>query len=214
MALASLFRGIRGVSRLWRRTPIIVVSGLPRSGTSMMMRMLAAGGVPILSDAIRSADESNPVGYFEFEPVKDLAKGAPSAWLDEARGKAVKIIAFLLTWLPETHEYRVLFMRRDLGEIVASQREMLARRGEPSASDDEHLPGIYAEHLETIARFLSRRKCFSTLDVDYRSVISHPEEEARRIAAFLRRDLDIAAMAAAVDSRLYRQRAQNQEPST
>lgn len=192
------------IRRLRRGQPIVVVSGLPRSGTSMMMRMLAAGGMPILSDSIRAADDSNPTGYYEFEPVKDLANGPPPRWLDEARGKAVKIISFLLTRLPETYDYRVIFMRRDLGEIVASQRDMLATRGESSESDQDRLAGLYVRHLEEVARFLQKRACFSTLEVDHRRVVDRPAEEARRVAAFLERPLDEIAMAAAVETRLYR----------
>ncbi len=172
----------------------------------MMMRMLAAGGVPILSDGIRTADDSNPAGYYEFEPVKNLAKDGHPAWLDEARGKAVKIVSSLLTWLPETHDYHVLFVRRDLREIVASQQAMLARAGDLDEFDAERLSGFYAHHLDEVARFLAKRRCFSTLDVEYRGVIDRPDEEARRIARFLRRDLDLTAMTAAVDPRLYRNR--------
>src|SRR5438128_12594498 len=110
--------------RLWRRVrygkPIIVVSGLPRSGTSMMMNMLLAGGMPLLTDGIRSADRSNPRGYFEFERTKELNKNGDLSWLPFARGKADKIISFLLTRLPETYDYRVIFVQRDLEDIIAS----------------------------------------------------------------------------------------------
>src|SRR5213593_4363024 len=122
------------VRRLRYGKPIVVVSGLPRSGTSMAMKMLEAGGMPILADGIRTPDISNPKGYYEFEPVKGLDKGGDVAWLAEARGKAVKIISFLLTWLPEHYDYRVIFMQRDLREVLASQNAMLAHRGEPSGS--------------------------------------------------------------------------------
>ena len=193
MSLASL------IQRFRRAPGIIVVSGLPRSGTSMMMRMLAAGGVPILTDDRRAPDANNPLGYFEFEPVKDLASGAEPRWLDQARGKAVKIVSFLLTWLPETHEYQVIFMRRGLREMTASQRDMLGEPGEPG-----RLERVYADHLEEVDRFLARRTCFSTLEVEHGHVIAHPEDEARRIAAFLGRPLDVSAMASAVDPRLYR----------
>jgi hypothetical protein len=194
------------VRRLRRRQSIVVVSGLPRSGTSMMMRMLAAGGVPVLSDDARPPDAANPAGYFEFAPVKELASGGAPAWLEGARGKAVKIVSFLLTWLPESHDYRVIFMRRDLGEVVASQQAMLAARGESVDENGDRLAGVYADHLERIARFLAGRPCFSVLDIEYRSVIDRPADAARRVAAFLERDLDATAMAAAVDASLYRHR--------
>ena len=114
--------------RLRYGKPIVIVSGLPRSGTSMAMKMLAAGGMPLLTDGVRGADESNPKGYYEFEPVKDLHKQADMAWLRDARGKAVKIVSFLLTFLPETNEYKVIFMQRDLREVIASERTMLQKR--------------------------------------------------------------------------------------
>jgi hypothetical protein len=185
--------------RLRRGAPVVVVSGLPRSGTSMMMRMLAAGGMPLLTDDLRAADGNNPHGYFEFEPVKRLAEGSASDWLDLAQGRAVKIVSLLLTWLPETHDYRVIFMRRDLGEVTASQQSMLGESG-----DTAQLAGYYQQHLADVGRFLARRKCFSVLDVEHRRVLQEPAAEARRIAAFLERPLNVGAMAAAVDPRLYR----------
>ena len=172
----------------------------------MMMRMLAAGGVPILSDEARRADASNPKGYFEFAPVKELAGGAAPGWLPQARGKAVKIVSPLLTWLPETHDYLVLFMRRDLGEVGASQQAMLAARGDTAAVDAARLANVYAGHLDDVARFLARRPCFRVLDVEHRGVIREPRQWAMRIAAFLERDLDIPAMADAVDPSLHHHR--------
>src|SRR5262245_34269287 len=119
--------------------PIIIVSGLPRSGTSMMMKILEAGGLPVLTDALRTADDDNPKGYYEYERVKQLDKG-DQAWLAEAEGKVVKVISALLTQLPATHQYRVIFMQRKLAEVLASQRKMLIHRGEPTdAVDDETL---------------------------------------------------------------------------
>ena len=114
-----------------RGKTIIVVSGLPRSGTSMMMKMLAEGGVPAVSDSIRNADEDNPNGYFEFEPVKQLSEGQYE-WLADADHKAVKVVSALLEYLPSTHHYKILFMERDIKEILASQRKMLDRRKEES----------------------------------------------------------------------------------
>ena len=115
--------------------PIVIVSGLPRSGTSMMMKMLEAGGIPLLTDSIRQADEDNPKGYYEFERAKKLPDG-DTAWLKEARGKAVKIIAALLMELPQGYTYQVLFMHRNIQEVLASQSKMLARRGEEKTVDD------------------------------------------------------------------------------
>lgn len=196
------------IRRLRYGAPIVVVSGLPRSGTSMMMRMLAAGGIPVLEDGQRAADVSNPKGYFEFEAVKDLDKGGDLSWLPAARGKAVKIISFLLTHLPERHDYRVVFMRRDLGEVLASQQAMLVRRGETGqAGDDARTREVYTAHLAQVRRFLAARDCFRTLEVDYAAAVQAPAAAAAEVAAFLGRPLDQAAMARAVDDALYRNRA-------
>ena len=126
--------------RLYRGRPIVVVSGLPRSGTSMAMKMLDAGGMPLVTDGVRSADISNPNGYYEFEPVKDLERGE-AAWLADARGKAVKIVSPLLTYLPESFDYQVIFMRRPLAEIVDSQHAMLDARGSERGSDEARTRG-------------------------------------------------------------------------
>ena len=188
--------------------PIVVVSGLPRSGTSMAMTMLKAGGMPILTDGVRTPDSNNPNGYFEFEPVKQLHAGGDPAWLDDAGGRAVKIISFLLTFLPETRNYHVVFMRRDLDEVIASQHDMLVRRGETAeAADVGAMRDTYARHLVEVERFLSSRRCFTTLWVDYRQAIEQPGVEARRINDFLRGRLDVDRMAAVADRRLYHQRA-------
>jgi hypothetical protein len=198
--------GERVARRFRYGKPIVVVSGLPRSGTSMLMNMLDSGGVPVLTDGIRSSDDSNPRGYFEYEPVKELAKDGDRSWVMLARGKAVKIVSFLLTWLPETCDYRVIFMQRDLDEIIASQNQMLTRRGEPAGAGDASMRDVYAEHLQQMGRFLSSRRCFRTLPVGYRDVVDDPERQAWRIRDFLDRPMDVARMAATVDRQLYRNR--------
>lgn len=199
----------RLVRRLRFGAPIVVVSGLPRSGTSMMMRMLEAGGVPPLEDGVRTADESNPKGYFEFERVKELDKPQGDvAWLPAARGKAVKVISFLLTWLPETCNYQVIFMQRDLDEVLASQQQMLSRRGESGADID--IPQsrlVFQSHLTQVERFMAARSCFETLYVSYREAVVAPEATAAAVARFLGRSMDTAAMAKAVEASLYRNRA-------
>ena len=199
--MTSLFR------RLRRGRPVIVVSGLPRSGTSMTMKMLAAAGVPILTDHVRGADASNPEGYFEFEPVKSLAAGGDMGWLASARGKAVKVVSPLLTHLPDSYDYQVVLMRRDLNEVIASQNAMLDARREPRGADDTTMRAHYEQHLEQVGRFLARRSCFSTLTVDYTDVLADPRQQAARIATFLGGALDVARMAAAVDPALYRSRS-------
>ena len=165
--------------------------------------------MPILADGIRAADVSNPKGYYEFEPVKELDKGGDISWLEEARGKAVKIISFLLTWLPERYDYRVVFMQRDLREAIASQNAMLAHRADapsPGAADDEQLKRMYEDHLQKVARFMASRSCFSALTVAYRDVVERPRESADRINTFLGGTLDVGRMAAVADPALYRNR--------
>jgi len=198
--------GERVSRRLRYGKPIIVVSGLPRSGTSMLMNMLQDGGVGLLTDGIRRADDSNPRGYFEYQPVKRLDKSDDLSWLPRARGQAIKVISFLLTWLPETYDYRVIFMQRDLDEIIASQHQMLARQGLPNEAGDGRIREVYADHLEQVARFLTSRRCFRRLPVAYRDVVGDPESQARQISEFLDRRLDVARMAAVADRQLHRVR--------
>ncbi len=190
--------------RLRRGQPIVVVSGLPRSGTSMAMGMLEAGGLAIVTDGLRAADASNPKGYYEFERVKDLDKSGDHAWLADARGKAVKIISFLLTHLPESYDYQVIFMQRDLDEVLASQNTMLASRGEAGGADDTRMRALYEEHLAQVERFMKNRSCFSTLNVPYAHVVAEPRAEAARISAFVGGRLDVEKMAAVADRSLYR----------
>lgn len=154
---------VRLLTRWRKRPPIVIVSGLPRSGTSMAMRMLGAGGMPMLTDEVRGADDSNVHGYYELETVKHLLnrhEAHDTVWLKPASGKAVKIVSFLLTWLPETYDYRVIFMRRDLDEVVASQHAMLARAGElEESADADRLRAMYERHLRDVTRFLAKRAC-------------------------------------------------------
>src|SRR4029453_2365484 len=193
--------------RLRRGAPIVVVSGLPRSGTSMAMKMLEAGGVPIVTDGIRTADESNPKGYYEFERVKELDKDGDTAWLGQARGKAVKIISFLLTYLPDSYDYHVVFMNRDVDEVLTSQNKMLVARGEAAdTADDAKMREVYGKHLEKVGRFLRNRRCFTTPQVRYRDVIDNPAAEARRLNEFLGGRLNVERMAAVADRELYRNR--------
>ena len=174
----------------------------------MMMQMLHAGGLEILTDAVRTPDGSNPKGYFELEAVKDLDKGGSPAWLAGARGKAVKIVSSLVRWLPGSYDYQVIFMQRNLDEVVASQNKMLADRGSPQDEDQNgRIRQLYQTHIEDTLRLLRTRRCFSTLVVDYSVALARPKETARRVDRFLRRRLDVARMAAAADPALHRNRA-------
>lgn len=188
-------------------TPVIVVSGLPRSGTSLMMNMLQAGGVPIVTDALRTADDDNPKGYFELERVKQLAKG-DVGWVDEAHGKAVKVISALLEHLPRTASYKILFMQRRLPEVLASQRKMLERRGEPTDTiPDATMATLFEKHLEKIGAWLAEQPNMAVLYVPYHELAERPGSQLDRIMEFLGMPLDRAAMLAAVDPSLYRNRA-------
>jgi hypothetical protein len=185
---------------------IIIVSGLPRSGTSMMMKMLHAGGVPLLTDNVRVPDIDNPGGYFEFEPVKNLSRD-PS-WLQEAEGKAVKMVYLLLYDLPATHTYRVIFMGRPLEEVLQSQAAMLQRR-EPDAGPtaSAELSSAFRKELEAVHTWLSHRQEFSVLHVDYHEVLNDPRRVAGAIDEFCGPGLDVEAMARVPDPGLYRARA-------
>ena len=193
--------------RLRRGPPIVVVSGLPRSGTSMAMAMLEAGGLPVVTDGRRAADASNPKGYYEYEPVKDLDKPGDHAWLTGARGKAVKIISFLLKDLPPDNNYKVLFMERDLGEVLASQQKMLDNRGEESGSSDDSMREHYREHLQHVKFMVGYRRNFDTLFVSYRAVLDQPREQVHRINQFLGGIADENAMVEVIDRALYRNRS-------
>ena len=173
----------------------------------MAMKMLDAAGFSMVVDGLREADEDNPKGYFELERVKDLAKETDWNWLDDARGKAIKIISYLLKELPDTHNYKVIFMRRDLKEVLASQAKMLDRRGETNDSDDERMIELYESDLWKANYLLMNNPRFETLMIDYRGVVDNPSEQAQKIGDFLGGGHDVEAMAAAVDPTLYRNRA-------
>jgi hypothetical protein len=194
------------VRRVRYGRPIVVVSGLPRSGTSMAMKMLEAGGLPVVSDGLRAADEDNPKGYYEDERVKDLHQAGDKAWLRDARGKVVKIISFLLKSLPADNNYQVLFMHRNLGEVVASQNKMLVRRGERTDTPDERAVLLLEEQVRD-ARFFLRRPQFEVLELTYAEVLGGARPQAQRMAEFLGRPLDVEKMAQAVDVQLYRNRS-------
>jgi len=184
---------------------ITIVSGLPRSGTSMMMRMLEAGGVQVLTDEKREADEDNLRGYYEDERVKQLREDA--SWITEAEGKAVKIISYLLRHLPDGHSYNVIFMMRKIPEVLASQRKMMRRRGEAlDEVPDDIMAGIFERHLAEIEEWLADQPHIEAIQVSYNDTLRDPEPTAERVAAFLGGGLDVEKMTQVVDPRLYRQR--------
>jgi hypothetical protein len=187
--------------------PIVVVSGLPRSGTSMVMGMLAAGGLELMTDGVRVADESNPAGYFEYERVKTLDKGGDKTWLESVRGKGIKIISFLLRDLPDTNSYRVIFLDRAMDEILRSQQKMLQASGAPAdPAQDERIAAGFRDHIRTVKAMLAQRPCFEVLELNHADVLNRPVEQAARIERFVGAGLDGAKMAAIVDRALYRNR--------
>ena len=185
---------------------VTVVCGVPRSGTSLLMHMLRAGGMPILSDDTRPADAGNPNGYFEYDPARRAAHD--NTWVDAAVGKAVKVVHVLLPSLPRRLQYRVLFARRDMGEIIASQQTVLDRLGRRGARiPPARLAETFSAQVGLVLRWANEQSHINLLNVDYCNVITDPFNQARRMNEFLGGHLDEAAMAAAVDPSLYRQRA-------
>ena len=176
----------------------------------MTMKMLEAGGVPLLTDGVRPADSSNPLGYFEYEPVRHLATGTNPVWLRAARGKAVKIISFLLAYLPEDYDFRVIFLQRDLAEVLASQQKLLEERDAhgAAATDDTMSVQMYEDHLQQVERLLAGRRCFTVLPLNYRAVLESPLVASRRIADFIGKPLNVKKMASVVNPALYRNRDQ------
>jgi hypothetical protein len=184
---------------------ITIVSGLPRSGTSMMMRMLEAGGMDVAVDNIREADEDNPKGYYELEKVKDIKNDY--SWLDNVQGKVVKMVSMLLYELPSTRDYNIIFMQRDIGEILASQRTMLQRKGNRSDINDEEMGKLFNRHLEEIENWLAGQKNMRVFYINYKNVIEDPRNIAQVINHFLNETLNIEKMVETVDRSLYRQRS-------
>jgi len=197
------------ISRLRKKKsgpPVVIVSGLPRSGTSMMMRMLENGGLFPLIDNQRTADDDNPRGYYEYELVKKLPEGNV-AWLPLAQGKAVKVISALLKYLPEGYSYQVLFMQRAIAEILASQRKMLYRRGEDANKvNDSDMNRYFETHLAQVSEWMSSRRDFRVMYVDYNEFIRNPHPSVEEVNKFLGGKLDTDAMLSVVDPNLYRQR--------
>lgn len=171
----------------------------------MMMQLLEAGGLPALTDNVRQPDVDNPRGYYEFEAVKQLQRS--TAWLNEARGRVVKMVYRLLYDLPNDREYRVIFMRRRLEEVIASQGEMLQRRGKEHANVEEaELVRIYQRQLREVETWLQAQPNFRVLYVQYHDVLDHPEKVVEEINRFLGGALTTEAMLQVPDPSLYRQR--------
>jgi hypothetical protein len=189
-----------------KRESVIVVSGLPRSGTSMMMKILAEGGVPIVTDEHRQADTDNPNGYYELEMVKQMPAGNVH-WLADSGGKAVKVISSLLEYLPSTYSYKIIFMEREFREILASQRKMLEHRNEPSMGNDAKVEDQFRKHLSAVKPWLARQPNMEVLTISYNSLMSNPEPYCRRVLEFIHTPLQLERMLNVPNGELYRNRA-------
>lgn len=191
------------------RPYITIVSGLPRSGTSLMMQMIHAGGVPAVTDEIRTPDTDNPRGYYEFEKVKQIK--SDKSWLPGARGHVVKMVHLLLLDLPADHQYRVVFMRRNLEEVLKSQSVMLERQGKKGAAlPPATLMKMYQDQIDKVLRWMGERPNFKYIEVNYNQLVRDPHAAAASLAAFLGEggsSMDIEKMVAAVDPSLYRNRS-------
>lgn len=169
-----------------------------------MMQMLAAGGMPLLTDQARRPDTDNPRGYCEWEPAKLLPK-QPNR-IDEAEGKAVKVISQLLLSVPRGRNYKLIFMERPLAEVLASQDEMLKRRGSTELVDHALLSEAFRNHMRQIVAWLEHREDIPICRMGYRKVLSNPTGSAETVRDFLELDLNVEAMAREVDPSLYRNR--------
>jgi hypothetical protein len=182
---------------------VVIVSGLPRCGTSLMMQMLDHGGLETVTDHVRAPDADNPRGYYEFEQAKKIKEDA--SWLPSTRGKVFKMVSQLLYDLPATETYRVIFMERDMDEMLASQEKMLERLGRPAAPRDE-IKGAFIRHLARLFEWLPTQKHIAVLKVNYNELMENPATQAKRVAEFLGGRVDAAKMADSVDPALYRNR--------
>jgi hypothetical protein len=182
---------------------ITIVSGLPRSGTSLMMQMLDNGGVEVVTDHVRTADTDNPKGYYEFEQVKAIKRD--TSWLPAVRGKAVKMVSQLLYDLPASETYRIIFMERDLDEVLLSQEKMLTRLGRTPAPRED-IRRAFAVHLERLHEWLPRQANIAVLRVSYNDLLERPREQAGRVRDFLGSTADVEGMMRTVDPSLYRNR--------
>jgi len=183
----------------------VVVSGLPRSGTSVMMQILEAAGIEILTDRIRLSDDDNLKGYYEVEAVKKLYKD--QSCLKNAQGKAVKVISELLKYLPTDQKYKIIFMNRNLNEVLASQKQMLIRKGKPTGGiSDERLSELYLKHLSQLKNWLEKKSWIETLYVSHNELVNNPGKVISEINQFLGRTFDEKQMISVIDKKLYRQR--------
>lgn len=162
---------------------IFVVSGLPRSGTSMMMQMLEAAGMDLVFDSERPVDENNPRGYFEFEKVKFLGK--ENKWLEGIKGKAIKILFHQLQYLPAYLNYKIIFMKREMDKIIISQNKMLKSYGKPVSEENDHIKSVFNKELEQIKRWLNEQENIDVLYIKYEDVLTSTNDIAKEVARFV-----------------------------
>jgi len=184
---------------------ITIVSGLPRSGTSLMMQVLDRGGMEVVTDNIRTADEDNPRGYYEFEKVKKIKED--SSWLKATRGKVFKMVSMLLYDLPLNEKYQIIFMQRDMDEALASQRKMLKRLNQAAGPDDDEMGELLTVHLNKIYNWLEQQN-IDVLYVSYNDLVTDTLKGAEEVKGFLGTNLDIEKMAEVIDKSLYRNRGE------
>ncbi len=190
---------------IFDRPYITIVSGLPRSGTSMMMRMLEAGGIPALTDELRTPDDDNPNGYYEFEDVKSIENY--TTWIDRAPGHSVKMVYSLLEHLPTDLDYRIVFMRRDVDEILQSQKTMLERRGIQTDIPDATMKALFERQLRQFYTWLPSQTHLKLINVSYNQIISSPQTIIAQIDRHFDQTLDVESMTDMIDPVLYRHRA-------
>jgi hypothetical protein len=184
---------------------VVIVSGLPRSGTSMMMQLLDAAGMDILTDQNRKADENNPKGYYEYDPVKKLM--VDKSWLPNAKGKVVKVIAQLLPYLPSNYDYKVIFMRREMSEVLKSQQIMLGKEKDVSKKAfPTGLNDAFLKQLSRVETWIESQPNIDVLNVNYKDVIDQPTDEVEAISAFLGLEIDAKKVNNVIDESLYRNR--------
>ncbi len=177
----------------------------------MIMKMLKVGGITLLTDNIRKADQDNPQGYYEFEKIKNLHREEDKSWIGDAKGKALKVISELLKELPPNSFFKLIFMDRDLEEVITSQNKMLIRRGEPfDPADNRKMMLLFEKHLRKVKNWIHQQSNFEVIFVDYKEVLEDPIGHAERIKDFLQRELDVKRMAGVVDKRLYRSRSRRE----
>lgn len=184
--------------------PLVIVTGLPRSGTSLVMSLLAAGGHPILTDQLRTPDPDNPRGYFEFEPVKSLMRD--NTWLHAHAGQAIKIISPLLPFIPPDLPLDVIWIQRHLPEVLASQSAMLVRAGKPQTADPALLATAFQKQTLATEAFLTRRPRTRVLALQHHELLQSPVQQITRLQDFLPILQNHDAMLQTIDPALHRQR--------